>query len=250
MRDRFGAELHLIYVGEKIAGNGPAFRRRAGGAGIAGRFAHLLSGGQSGGSDSDGGGGKQGGTDRGRRAGEGGRLAFVSRQRGPPSRARGALLGHAFHQTGARAEAAAPDGVLRAGLFRARAARLAPRLATRGAGRTARTSTSSAFIPLSTPRARPCGRNQEDGRDQPAARTLEEEEEALEKFIEPRGATRCRIEARCIRSNTGFAASDFVQTVEADLLVVPVEATDGIRRHPGPHRMGDGCDSVQSLDHS
>jgi hypothetical protein len=31
------------------------------------------------------------------------------------------------------------------------------------------------------------------------------------------------IEGRCIRGNTGFAASDFVQAVEADLLVVPVE---------------------------
>lgn len=58
---------------------------------------------------------------------------------------------------------------------------------------------------------------------EPAARTLEEEEEALDDFIEASGATEVPIEPRCIRGNTGFAASDFVQAVEADLLVVPVE---------------------------
>jgi nucleotide-binding universal stress UspA family protein len=76
--------------------------------------------------------------------------------------------------------------------------------------------------------------NHEDSANQPTARTLEQEEEALEKFIERAGGTEVGIEARCIRSNTGFAASDFVQTVEADLLVVPVEATkesDGIPAH-------------------
>jgi hypothetical protein len=31
------------------------------------------------------------------------------------------------------------------------------------------------------------------------------------------------MEARCIRGNTGFAAADFVKSVEADLLVVPDE---------------------------
>ena len=41
-----------------------------------------------------------------------------------------------------------------------------------------------------------------------------------------RGETEFAVEARCIRGNTGFAASDFVQAVEADLLVVPVEASD------------------------
>jgi nucleotide-binding universal stress UspA family protein len=61
--------------------------------------------------------------------------------------------------------------------------------------------------------------------EQPAARTLEEEEDALEQFIDevaPRDSE-IGIEARCIRGNTGFAASEFVQAVEADLLVVPVE---------------------------
>jgi nucleotide-binding universal stress UspA family protein len=59
--------------------------------------------------------------------------------------------------------------------------------------------------------------------DQPAARTLEEEEEALDAFIDQAGETQIEIEERCIRGNTGFAASDFVQSVEADLLVVPAE---------------------------
>ncbi len=54
-------------------------------------------------------------------------------------------------------------------------------------------------------------------------RTLEEEEIALQDFILAAGATAVPIEARCIRGNTGFAASNFVQSVEADLLVVPLE---------------------------
>ncbi len=76
--------------------------------------------------------------------------------------------------------------------------------------------------------------NHQASADQPGVRTLEEEEKALEEFIDAAGATAVPIDARCIRSNTGFAASDFVQSVEADLLVVPVEATrdsDGIPAH-------------------
>ena len=67
--------------------------------------------------------------------------------------------------------------------------------------------------------------NAENADDQPAARTLEEEEDALEEFIEQAQVegSEMAIEGRCIRGNTGFAASDFVQAVEADLLVVPVE---------------------------
>jgi hypothetical protein len=57
----------------------------------------------------------------------------------------------------------------------------------------------------------------------PSARTLEEEEAALEEFILSAGQTVVPIEARCIRGNTGFAAMDFVNSVEADLLVVPLE---------------------------
>jgi nucleotide-binding universal stress UspA family protein len=52
---------------------------------------------------------------------------------------------------------------------------------------------------------------------------LEDEEIALEEFIESAGATEVPIEARCIQGNTGFAAADFVQSVEANLLAVPVE---------------------------
>ncbi|MEY2545113.1 MAG: hypothetical protein QOG48_230 [Verrucomicrobiota bacterium] len=43
----------------------------------------------------------------------------------------------------------------------------------------------------------------------------------LEKFVLAAGQTDVPIEARCIRGNTGFAAADFVQSVGADLLVVP-----------------------------
>lgn len=53
------------------------------------------------------------------------------------------------------------------------------------------------------------------------ARTLEEEEAALEQFIDSAGPTDVPIEARCIRGNTGYAVLDFVQSVEATMLVVP-----------------------------
>ena len=58
-----------------------------------------------------------------------------------------------------------------------------------------------------------------------AARTLEEEEDALEEFIESACETQVPVEPRCISGNTGFVASDFIQAVEADLLVVSVEPT-------------------------
>ena len=48
------------------------------------------------------------------------------------------------------------------------------------------------------------------------------EEEALEEFVLSAGATDVPIETRCIRGNTGFAAADFVHSIGADLLVVPV----------------------------
>jgi nucleotide-binding universal stress UspA family protein len=66
----------------------------------------------------------------------------------------------------------------------------------------------------------------------PRARTFEEEEKALEEFILAAGPTEVPIEARCIRGNTGFAASDFVQSVEADLLVVPIHAAESGERFP------------------
>jgi nucleotide-binding universal stress UspA family protein len=58
----------------------------------------------------------------------------------------------------------------------------------------------------------------------------DDEEEALEKFVLSAGATEVPIEARCIRGNTGLAASDFVQSVKADLLVVPLRKNPGGRQ--------------------
>ena len=55
----------------------------------------------------------------------------------------------------------------------------------------------------------------------------EDEEAAVEEFVLEAGATDVPIEARCIRGNTGLAASDFVQSVKADLLVVPLEKSAG-----------------------
>ncbi len=55
----------------------------------------------------------------------------------------------------------------------------------------------------------------------------DDEEEALEKFVLSAGATDVPIEARCIRGNTGLAALDFVQSVKADLLVVPLRKNAG-----------------------
>ena len=49
-----------------------------------------------------------------------------------------------------------------------------------------------------------------------------EEEEALEQFVLAAGETEVPMEARCIRGNTGLVASDFVESIKADLLVVPL----------------------------
>lgn len=66
----------------------------------------------------------------------------------------------------------------------------------------------------------------DDGAGKPRPRSFQEEEETLEKFVLDAGETDVPIEARCIRGNTGFAASDFVKSVEADLLVVPVHKSE------------------------
>ena len=66
------------------------------------------------------------------------------------------------------------------------------------------------------------------------ARTLDEEEIALEKFIDSAGHTEVPIEARCIRGNTGYAALDFIQSIDASLLAVPVDPAafgDGLPAH-------------------
>jgi nucleotide-binding universal stress UspA family protein len=48
------------------------------------------------------------------------------------------------------------------------------------------------------------------------------EEDPLEELVLSAGATEVPIETRVIRGATGLAASDFVRSVEADLLVVPL----------------------------
>ncbi len=50
-----------------------------------------------------------------------------------------------------------------------------------------------------------------------------DEEAALEKFVLDLGATDVPMEVRVIRGNTGFAAADFVKSIDANLLVVPVD---------------------------
>jgi nucleotide-binding universal stress UspA family protein len=67
------------------------------------------------------------------------------------------------------------------------------------------------------------------------ARTLDEEEIALEKFIDSAGATDVPIEARCIRGNTGYAALDFIQAIDASLLAVPVDPNAGGDEGLPPH---------------
>jgi nucleotide-binding universal stress UspA family protein len=59
------------------------------------------------------------------------------------------------------------------------------------------------------------------------------EEDALEELVLSAGATEVPIETRLIRGATGLAASDFVRSVEADLLVVPLPRTGGtVQRLP------------------
>jgi nucleotide-binding universal stress UspA family protein len=50
----------------------------------------------------------------------------------------------------------------------------------------------------------------------------QDEEDPLEEFVLSAGATQVPIETRFIKGATGLAASDFVRSVEADLLVVPL----------------------------
>ena len=52
-----------------------------------------------------------------------------------------------------------------------------------------------------------------------------DEEDALEEMVLSLGHTEVPIEVRCIRGNTGLAGSDFVQSISADLLAVPVPPT-------------------------
>jgi nucleotide-binding universal stress UspA family protein len=50
-----------------------------------------------------------------------------------------------------------------------------------------------------------------------------DEEEKLEHFVLDLGHTDVPVEVRCIRGNTGFAAADFVKSVQADLLVISLD---------------------------
>ena len=59
------------------------------------------------------------------------------------------------------------------------------------------------------------------------------EEDTLEEFVLSAGATEVPIETRFIRGATGLAASDFVCSVEADLLVVPFpKSRETVQRLP------------------
>src|SRR5215471_1376637 len=53
------------------------------------------------------------------------------------------------------------------------------------------------------------------------------DEDALDELVLSEGATEVPIETRSIRGATGLAASDFVRSVEADLLVVPLPKSRG-----------------------
>ena len=61
----------------------------------------------------------------------------------------------------------------------------------------------------------------------PKRRTEHDGEDALEQLVLSAGATKVPIETRSIRVATGLAASDFVRSVEADLLVVPLPKRGG-----------------------
>ena len=59
------------------------------------------------------------------------------------------------------------------------------------------------------------------------------DEDPLEEFVLSAGATEVPIETRFIRGATGLAASDFVRSVEAELLVVPLpKNSETVQRLP------------------
>ena len=66
-----------------------------------------------------------------------------------------------------------------------------------------------------------------DATDSVTQKPKHAEEDALEEFVLSAGATEVPIETRSIRGATGLAASDFVRSVEADLLVVPLPKNRG-----------------------
>ena len=98
--------------------------------------------------------------------------------------------------------------------------------------------------------ARAKAREKSSGSASEPARTLEEEETALEQFIDSAGPTDVPIEARCIRGNTGLYGFGLRPIGRGD---APGGAgrTRGVNGWPsGARRLGDRCDSVQSLGDS
>jgi len=74
----------------------------------------------------------------------------------------------------------------------------------------------------------------DDASDAATHKPKDAEEDALEEFVLSAGATEVPIETRFIRGATGLAASDFVRSVEADLLVVPLpKSRETVQRLPG-----------------
>jgi nucleotide-binding universal stress UspA family protein len=68
---------------------------------------------------------------------------------------------------------------------------------------------------------------QGDGNADEKTKRHDEDEVALENFVLSAGPTEVPIETRCIRGNTGFAAADFVQSIEANLLAVAAPRPEG-----------------------
>jgi nucleotide-binding universal stress UspA family protein len=68
---------------------------------------------------------------------------------------------------------------------------------------------------------------QENAANAQAQQPNDMNEDALEELVLSAGATEVPIETRLIRGATGLAASDFVRSVEADLLVVPLPSFGG-----------------------
>jgi nucleotide-binding universal stress UspA family protein len=66
------------------------------------------------------------------------------------------------------------------------------------------------------------------GAGAPTPKSNDGHDDALEEIVLSAGATRVPIETRFIRAATGLAASDFVRSVEADLLVVPLPKSEGM----------------------
>jgi nucleotide-binding universal stress UspA family protein len=67
----------------------------------------------------------------------------------------------------------------------------------------------------------------DDSNGNPADKPKEGVEDALDELVLSAGNTEVPIETRSIRGATGLAASDFVRSVEADLLVVPLAKSNG-----------------------